>query len=175
MNSKNFNLTNNSNLSTNFSNGFTSGASIGHYINDKLSTEISWTYTTNDHNGVKNESFINQDGNYASNIIGFTGYYNLNDFKGLQPYVGLSLLLAQEIDIDFESNNIEQSYSTGGNLGYGLTIGSKYKISNKYIAFADLQYSYFSGLDLKHENATGKISDIDYNPFALRVGLSMNF
>ena len=174
MNNKNFN-TNNQNLSTKLSNGFTSGAAIGHYITDNISAELSWSYTTNDHNGTSSGLFASTEGNYASNIFGFTGYYNFNNFNKFKPYIGASMLLAQEIDMDFESGNAEQSFSTGGNIGYGLTLGSRYQITQRYAVFTDLQYNHFSSLDLKNENGTGKISNIKYNPIALRFGLAFNF
>ena len=83
--------------------------------------------------------------------------------------------ILREIDMDFESGNAEQSFSTGGNIGYGLTLGTRYQITQRYAVFTDLQYNHFSSLDLKNENGTGKISNIKYNPIALRFGLAFNF
>ena len=174
MNNKNFN-TNNQNLSTKLSNGFTSGAAIGHYITDNISAELSQTYKTKNHKGTTTGLFTGTEGNYASNIFGFTGYYNFNNFNKFKPYIGGAILLAQEIDMDFESGNTEQSFSTGGNMGYGLTLGTRYEINQRYAVFTDIQYSHFSGLDLQNENGTGKISNIKYNPLALRFGLAFNF
>ncbi len=175
MSSQSFNLTSEPNLNTDLDNGFTSGMAIGHKINDKWSAELWWSYTSNEHNGSTSGSLANQNGNFASNIFGLASYYNFNAIKGFKPYVGLSLLITEEIDIDFESSSTEQSYSSGGDIGYGLTLGSKYDINDKYYIFGDLQYNYFSGLDLTNEDGTGIISNINYTPLALRIGFAMNF
>jgi outer membrane protein W len=173
INSKTFK---NSNVtSLDFDKGFVSGIAIGHNINSTWSTEISWSYTSNEHKGVSTGNFAGMDGNYASNLFHLTGYYHLNPIQKFKPFLGLSMIVAQEVDLDFENSSTESSYSSGGKIGYALTVGSEYLISDKYSIFGNIVYNNIGKMNLVSENGLDRLQGIKYNPIYVNVGLKYNF
>lgn len=173
INSKTFNNANATALD--FDKGFVSGAAIGRNINTVWSAEIAWSYTSNTHNGVANGTFAGMDGNYASNLFYLTNYYNFNPIHKFKPFLGLSMVIAQEIDLDFENASTEISYSSGGEIGYALTAGSQYSVSDKYSLFGNIVYNNLGKMNLTSENSSDRIRDIKYNPLHITIGLKYNF
>ena len=155
--------------------GFNAGFSIGYQYTPYLAAELAWEYRSNDSEVTlpDNERFTS--GNYASNIFHVNSIYSFSPGKRLNPYVGAGISWVQEIDIDLEKNGSEQSFSADGDLGYQLFAGLDYQINSLWSLNSEIRYGHISNIDLKGENVTGTIEDIDYKPITIQFGVKYKF
>ncbi len=155
--------------------GFTPGMAFGYNYDNGWAAELAWEYRTNDSQSTLSDSTFFPEGNYASNVFFFNGYYHFTTQGNWQPYVGAGLMYGQEIDIDFEVNGTEQSYTGDGDLGFQIMTGVKYLINDSWSLNGEIRYGRFSSVDLSGEGTTGQINDLDYDPVTLGLGLQYNF
>lgn len=155
--------------------GFTAGAGVGYRYNQQLGVELAWEYRSNDSETEFGDGTSFSDGNYASNTFFLNGYYYLAQRGAWEPYVGAGLAWIQEVDIDLEGNGPEQSFSSNGDLGLQVFIGSNYSLGKRWAAHGELRYGAITGIDLEGENNAGMISGFDYKPFTLQIGLTYTF
>lgn len=154
--------------------GFVSGVGFGYRYNPNVAAEIAWEYRTNNSETTLADGSVFSEGDYASNILYLNGYYFSNARGNWTPYVGAGIGWIQEIDLDFESNGVEQSFSGDGDIAFQFMAGVEYGLSENSRLNAELRYSNAS-VDLEGENATGSFSDLDYDPLSLQLGLSFYF
>lgn len=156
--------------------GLSAGLGFGYRYNPNLSVELSWEYRSNDSETTLPDTTLFDDGNYASNIFYLNGYYHFDNDKKWTPYLGFGLGWIQEIDIDLEGNGPEQSYSGDGDIGFQAMFGLEYDLSENWTFNTELRYARFSSIDLDGEDgATGRITDLDYDPLTLGMGFSYYF
>ncbi|MEM9102767.1 MAG: OmpW family outer membrane protein, partial [Pseudomonadota bacterium] len=116
------------------------------------------------------------NGNYASNLFFLNNYYHFRAFQKWQPYVGAGLVWSQEVDIDYEENGFETSFSGDSKTGWQLFVGTDYKISSQWSLLAEIRYTSLNSLTLVSENNTDEVfSNIDYEPLSLQAGLKYQF
>lgn len=142
--------------------GFTPGIAIGKKFNENWSADFAWEDRTNDSETTIADGTFFNEGNYASSVFSFNGYYHFNSASKWTPYVGAGLMLGQEIDIDLELNGEELSYSNDGETGFQLMLGSYYEIDKNWAFNGDLRYGQFSSIDLEGEGNNGLINGLDY-------------
>ncbi|MEM6484932.1 MAG: OmpW family outer membrane protein [Pseudomonadota bacterium] len=162
-------------LSVDTSGGFAAGTGVGYRFTDNFAAELAWEYRSNDSEVDFDSGASFDDGNYASSTFFLNGYYYLPSRGAWEPYLGLGLAWAQEIDIDLEGNGPEQSFSGDGDVGIQVFAGVSYRINPNWSAQGELRYGRITGLDLKGEGNPGTISDFDYEPLTLQIGLKYEF
>ncbi|EED31715.1 hypothetical protein NOR53_3696 [gamma proteobacterium NOR5-3] len=155
--------------------GFTAGAGVGYRYNQRLGVELAWEYRSNDSETEFGDGTSFSDGNYASNTFFLNGYYYLAPRGAWEPYVGAGLAWIQEVDIDLEGNGPERSFSSDGDVGLQMFVGSTYSLGERWAAHGELRYGAITGIDLEGENNAGVISGFDYEPFTLQIGLTYRF
>ena len=161
--------------SGNADSGAFAGISGGYRFGNGWRMEMAWEYRNNELVGkIGPLDFPKAD--FASGMVYLNGIYILSNSSGWRPYVGAGLSWAQEIDIDFERDGAEQSYSTSGDTGFQIFTGIEYDLSPHWIFSGELRYGNVSGLDLDPESgALGMIEDMDYEHISLQLGISYRF
>ena len=81
----------------------------------------------------------------------------------------------QEVDLDSETATTERSFSDSGAIGFQLIAGADYNLSDLLYFTSELRYTSFTGLDLDQEGGEGSVTDIDYQPLTLAVGIGFRF
>lgn len=157
--------------------GFTAGLSVRYRYDSPLSAEFGWEYRSNDSVITDATGADLPGGNYASNIFYLNGRYNLPLNRGAwQPWVGGGLTWVQEIDLDSETLPAETSYSEGGAAGFQLMAGINRDINERWYLTSELRYSNLQSLTLDQEGGgNGTVSNIDYQPVTLQIGLGYRF
>ena len=98
--------------------------------------------------------------------------YYLNAIDKWQPYVGAGLIWVEEVDIDLESDGNELSYSSGGDSGYQAFVGVNYQLNSQWQVQFEGRYSSITDIQLSGEgDVTGSITNLDYEPLTLQVGM----
>ncbi|PXY00779.1 hypothetical protein DF185_12805 [Marinifilum breve] len=154
--------------------GFSSGISIGYQWNEKIATVLGWEYKSNSSStSIDN---LEYDGNYASNIIYLDGLYSLYKNDKSTLYTGAGLAMIEEIDLDYETNGSEVSFSESGRIGVHLILAYDYELSRRWILNTELRKSFFSKFDLKEEGGSNQtLVDLKYNPTTLNIGIKYMF
>jgi outer membrane autotransporter protein len=155
--------------------GAFTGIAGGYRFGNGWRTELAWEYRNNDLTGsIGDTSYPTAD--FASSTVYVNGIYAFDNGKAWTPYIGAGLAWAQEIDIDFERDGMEQSYSTSGDAGFQVFAGVEYALSNNWTLSAEARYSSIGSLDLDPEsNAPGQMRDLDYQHTSLQIGMTYNF
>lgn len=158
-------------------NGFLAGGSIGRYVGDAWRIEAEFMYQSVDHpvftlgNGGPSG-----DGNYASTSIALNALREFDLFGSprTRTYVGLGAVYATEVDVDFESNGVERSFSGSGS-GFQALIGARYQLFERAFIDTGIRYLLVSNIDLDgEEGAVGRVK-ADYEPLALTVSFGWRF
>lgn len=161
-----------------FDTGMMAGAAAGYFFTDNIAAEIAWDYRRNDSDSNTFSDGTNfSSGDYASNIFFLNGYYHFNPVmkSKFRPYLGAGLGYVQEIDLDLEAGGVETSYSSDGEVAAQLIAGTAYELTKSWDLTADVRYVRAWGMDLKQENGTGQIKDIDYDPVSVTFGAVYKF
>ena len=161
-----------------FDTGMMAGAAAGYFFTDNITAEIAWDYRRNDSdNNIFSDGTNFSSGDYASNIFFLNGYYHFDPVmkSKFRPYLGAGLGYVQEIDLDLEAGGVETSYSSDGELAVQLIAGASYALTKNWDLTADVRYVRARGMDLKQENGTGQIKDIDYDPVSVIFGAVYKF
>ncbi len=151
------------------------GIAGGYSFGNGWRTELAWEYRRNDFTGsIGSIDYPTAD--FASSIMYLNSVYAFGGNSKWTPYVGAGIAWAQEVDIDFERDGVEQSYSSSGNSGLQVFAGLEYTLSPRWVVSGELRYGNVSSLDLEPESgAPGMINDIDYQHTSLQLGLSYQF
>lgn len=158
-------------------NGFMAGGSAGFNFTNNLSIELAWDYRSNDSKTNFSDGSNFSDGNFASNIFFINSRYTFDSFSQtkIRPYVGAGLGYVEEIDIDLNSGGVERSYSKNNEIAYQFLAGASYPITEKIDLDAGLRYVLVDNIKLKSESGSGELSNVDYDPLSLVIGLSYKF
>lgn len=164
------------NADINLESGFNAGLSGGYYYNDKIAVEFGWEYRSNDSETNIGSSLSYPDGNYASNTFYLNGLYHFDKTSKWQPYVGAGLIWMQEVDIDLEFDVSELSYSGDGDSGFQVLAGVNYHLNKQWLIQLEARYSSITDIKLSGEGESiGNISDLDYEPTTLQLGVIYKF
>lgn len=156
--------------------GFVGGLSVRYnYTDSPWSSEFGWEYRSNDSTITLADNTRLPDGNYASNTFYLNGRYALTTGKRFTPWIGGGVSVIQEIDLDSEGSGPERSFSKGGAFGVQLMAGVDVDITERLYLTSELRYTGFTGLEMTEEGGDGKISEIDYTPITLGIGLGFRF
>ena len=151
------------------------GIAGGYRFGNGWRTELAWEYRNNELTGAIG-SIDYPTADFASSTLYLNGLYAFNSDSDWTPYVGAGLAFAQEIDIDFERDGVEQSYSSSGDTGVQVFAGIEYTLAPRWVLSGELRYSTITSLDLNPESgAPGMITDIDYQHTSLQLGVSYQF
>lgn len=156
--------------------GFVAGLGVRYdYPDTPWSAEIAWEYRSNDSSTTLSDGSTLPGGNYASNVFALNGRYSLAARGDFSPWVGLGVSYFQEVDLDSEDADGERSFSSAGSVGAQVMVGFDYDISRRFYLSTELRYTSLSGLNLDEEGGQGRISNIDYQPLTLGLGLGYRF
>lgn len=157
--------------------GFTAGLSLRYHFGSPFSSEFGWEYRANDSVIVDADGQRLPGGNYASNIFYYNGRYDLPLGTGqLQPWLGGGVSIVQEVDLDSESAAGEVSFSDDGSIGFQLMVGLDLELGGPWYVTSELRYSDQRDLTLEpEEGGSGVVSDIDYQPLTLQLGIGYRF
>lgn len=156
--------------------GFVAGLGLRYdYKNSPWSAEFAWEYRSNDSSTTASNGAQLPEGNYASNIFAINGRYSFSERGALTPWIGAGLSYAQEIDLDSEDVDGERSFASSGAVGIQVMAGFNYALSQRFYLSSELRYSSLAGLDLDEEGGAGRVSDIDYQPLTLGLGIGYRF
>ena len=160
-----------------FDGGFAAGATGGYRFNDNWRLEGELMYRTSelgraDIPGVG--SFT--EGDYSSLAIGVNGLYDFNLFGSdrARAYVGAGVAWLQEIDIDFEQNNVESSFS-GDDIGFQVMLGVRYDMGERWFLDTDVRYLSASDIEMTAEENAGGTVVADYDPLSISLGVGWKF
>jgi outer membrane protein W len=156
-------------------NGFNAGLGFGYNYDENFSVELFWEYRSNGSQTRLADNTFFEDGNYASNIFFFNGYYFFNTQSDWQYFAGAGLGWVQEIDIDLETNGNELSYSGSGDIAMQVFAGLNYTVSENVRANIEVRVGKVSIDPLKGEKTMGSISKLDYTPSTLQIGFTWLF
>jgi outer membrane protein W len=161
----------------NSDNGFMAGGSVGYNYTNNLSVELAWDYRSNDSKTNFSNGTSFNDGNFASNILFVSGKYTFDTIPqtNLRPYIGAGLGYVQEIDLDLVRGGVEYSYSKNNEMAYQFMTGITYTLTKKIDLDAGLRYVRVDSINLKRENGSGELRNVDYDPLSLAIGLSYKF
>ena len=161
----------------NSDNGFMAGGSVGYNYTNNLSVELAWDYRSNDSKTNFSNGTSFNDGNFASNILFVNGKYTFDTIHqtNLRPYIGAGLGYVQEIDLDLVTGGVEYSYSKNNEMAYQFMTGITYTLTKKIDLDAGLRYVRVDNFNLKRENGSGELRNVDYDPLSLAIGLSYKF
>jgi len=70
---------------------------------------------------------------------------------------------------------VEYSYSKKNEMAYQFMTGITYALSKKIDLDAGLRYVRVDNFNLKRENGSGELRNVDYDPLSLAIGLSYKF
>lgn len=162
-----------------YSSGWVGGGALGYRITDNWAAELALEYRNNGADKTKfSDGTSLNDGDFASLIAFANGYYRFDPVMNtkLRPYLGAGIGLVQEIDMDIKSTGgVENSYSASNELAGQLMAGIEYPIAQNWDLSTEIRYTKVSNIDLKQENGTGRINNVDYDPVTVGVGLTYNF
>ena len=161
----------------NSDNGFMAGGSVGYNYTNNLSVELAWDYRSNDSKTNFSDGTSFNDGNFASSILFVNGKYTFDKIpqSNLRPYIGAGLGYVQEIDLDLVNGGVEYSYSKNNEMAYQFMTGITYTLTKKIDLDAGLRYVRVDSINLKRENGSGELRNVDYDPLSLAIGLSYKF
>lgn len=156
--------------------GFTAGLGIRYqYEDSRWSSEFGWEYRSNDSETSTADGSVLPEGNYASNTFFVNGRYALTKANRWTPWVGGGLTWIQEVDLDSEDAQGERSFSDSASIGFQLMAGVDYDLSERFYLTSELRYSSQTGLELEEEDGSGRVTDIDYQPVTLGLGVGFRF
>ena len=156
--------------------GFTAGLAVRyHYTNSRWSSEFGWEYRSNDALITTAEGSTLPGGNYASNIFYLNRRYALTESTRLTPWAGGGITWIQEVDLDSEGSGPERSFSDSGTLGLQAMVGVDYQWSETLYFTSELKYSSHNALKLSEEGGTGLVTELDYQPVTLSIGIGYRF
>ena len=156
--------------------GFTAGLGIRYdYSDSRWTSEFGWEYRSNDSTTTTADGSLLPSGNYASNTVYVNARYALFEGNRWTPWIGAGLTWFQEIDLDSENSDGERSFSDSGSIGFQVMAGVDYDLNDRFFLTSELRYSSQTGIDLVEEGGSGRVSDIDYQPLTLGVGIGIRF
>lgn len=156
--------------------GFWTGASFGWDLNERWALELAWDYRSNENDEA---SFDNgqtyEEGNLASSIVYLNALYHFRKpDRKLTPYVGAGLGWVEEVDVDFELDGIEQSFSSSS-VAWQLIGGLEMPLSKRWKWFAEARYGQTGSEDLEQELGDGILRGIDQSALSLSAGVTLRF
>jgi hypothetical protein len=160
--------------------GFLAGGSIGRYFGEDWRIEAEFMYQSVDHPVFTlvagGPGLPSGDGNYASTSIALNALREFDLFGSprVKTYAGLGAVYATEIDLDFESGGVENSFS-GSGTGVQALIGARYNWGERAFVDTGVRYLLVSSAELDgEEGAVGRIK-ADYEPLAVTVAFGWRF
>ena len=160
--------------------GFLAGGAIGRYIGDAWRLEAEFMYQSVDHPFFSlvagGPGLPSGDGNYASTSIAVNALREFDLFGSprARTYAGLGAVYATEVDVDFESNGVERSFSGSGS-GVQALLGARYSFGERAFVDTGVRYLLISNVKLKGEDgAVGQIK-ADYEPLAVTISFGWRF
>jgi opacity protein-like surface antigen len=160
-----------------YDSGFATGLAFGYRYGNGFSAEIDWEYRRNDNDLVVfSDGTRFGEGDIASNTLYLNGYYTFAESLGrVRPYVGAGLGWVQEIDLDLETGGVETSYSSDGDIAWQLMAGIEAPLARNWRLQGEVRYTRVAGVDLEQEGGAGRITDLDYDAWAVGVGVVYDF
>ena len=157
--------------------GFGFGGAFGREFDDSWRLEAELMYRTNDHESLTLPDGRNlTEGDYSSLIVSANGMYLFGDpASAWRPFVGLGVGWIQEIDLDFEQEGVETSFS-GDGIAWQVMGGVSWRPSDRWSI--DLEARYVGAWDVKMDGEEGPIGGrvtADYSLFSVSAGLSVRF
>jgi outer membrane protein W len=161
----------------NIDSGYTAGISLGYMIDKHWSTEVAWDYISNDADLKLSNGNQLKNGDLASTILFFNGRYTFDEIAQtkLRPYLGAGLGLVTEIDADVRLAGKSLEFNERNKLAYQLMAGATYPINEKIDFDAGVRYLRVDSVDLEQTGGSGKIKNLDYDPWLFTVGVTYKF
>jgi opacity protein-like surface antigen len=160
--------------------GFLAGGTIGRYVSDAWRLEAEFMYQSVDHPFFSlvagGPGLPSGDGNYASTSIAVNALREFDLFGSprARTYAGLGAVYATEVDIDFESNGVERSFSGSGS-GVQALLGARYSLGERAFVDTGIRYLLISNVEMNgEEGAVGQIK-ADYEPLAITISFGWRF
>jgi opacity protein-like surface antigen len=157
--------------------GLLTGAAFGRAFNRNFRAEAEFVYQSVDHDGVGlADGGSLPSGNFASTALALNGLYSFNLFgrEEVRTYVGLGVAWLTEVDIDFEQDGQEVSYS-GDGFGVQLLAGARYEIGERWFVDAGLRYLSAGEVTMDDEGSTTGRVRADYEPWSATLGIGWRF
>jgi opacity protein-like surface antigen len=160
--------------------GFLAGGTIGRYVSDAWRLEAEFMYQSVEHPFFSlvagGPGLPSGDGNYASTSIAVNALREFDLFGSprTRTYAGLGAVYATEVDIDFESNGVERSFSGSGS-GVQALLGARYSLGERAFVDTGIRYLLISNVEMNgEEGAVGQIK-ADYEPLAITISFGWRF
>lgn len=160
--------------------GFLAGGAIGRYVSDTWRLEAEFMYQSVDHPFFSlvagGPGLPSGDGNYASTSIAVNALreFDLFGTPRARTYAGLGAVYATEVDVDFESNGVERSFSGSGS-GVQALLGARYSLGERAFVDTGIRYLLLSNVEMNgEEGAVGQIK-ADYEPLAITISFGWRF
>ena len=160
--------------------GFLAGGAIGRYVSDAWRLEAEFMYQSVDHPFFSlvagGPGLPSGDGNYASTSIAVNVLREFDLFKSprARTYVGLGAVYATEVDVDFESNGVERSFSGSGS-GVQALLGARNSLGERAFVDTGVRYLLISNVEMNGEEAAVGQIKADYEPLAITISFGWRF
>ncbi len=160
-----------------FSPSFVAGGALGWRFSPRFRMEAEMLYRTValDEIAFADEGLFTE-GDYSSVAISANALFDFNLFgsEKAKTYAGLGLSWLQEVDVDFERDGVERSFS-GDEIGVTAMAGVNYRLSQDWDFNLELRYLNIGETEMEgEENAVGAVT-ADYNPISVMLGLGWRF
>lgn len=156
-------------------NGSNAGLALGFRYSDVLAVEIAWETRQNDAQTQLSSGTAYQGGQYSANLVLINGFYYFNTNSAWQPYAGVGVTWAQDVELELKQQNTKMTYSGDGDNGFQLFIGVEYEITKQWAAQFEARYSAINNLSLMQDSDSGAFQALDYETMTAQLAVSYYF
>ena len=160
----------------NIGSGYLFGGAVGFEPIENVRIEAEYIYRSNSLNSLGFAPFEDATGDDLASVTIFgNAYYDLvefdTDWASFKPYVGAGLGLAQEIDTDIVTPDINAQFS-GDGFTWQLMTGVNWYYDSGLFAGLGARYTNAGTLSLTGDNGTIRTK---YDPFAVTLNVGYRF
>lgn len=160
-----------------FDAGFSGGAAAGYDLG-RLQLEGEYLYQTNDTDGFRGVGFApgTEGGDFSAVLVAANAIAQFDVLPGQRAssYLGIGVVWVQEVDLDFETDVGERSFS-GDGVGAQVFAGVEYRFGGHWTASAELRYLSVGSVDLDSEGAATGSLDANYDRTSLLFSIGYRF
>lgn len=152
-----------------FDRGPVVGAAFGYdYADSPFRSEFEYAYRS----GGVSSLVEGASGDFASTSFLINGYYELEGYSALTPYLGAGIGYVTEIDFDISGGPAPGGYSERGSFAWQAMAGASYAITDRIEISGELRY--FDAGKRTLSGSGGRIT-ASYATLEALVGVSLRF
>lgn len=155
--------------------GYSAGLAVGFSYSKAFALELAWEYRHNKVETTIDEFNQYPKGTFSSDIVFLNGYYFFESNSRWQPYAGLGLSWANNIEVEIEKEGRKQRYQNDNDNGYQIFVGVDYPVSPQWSAQFEVRYSLVDNTNLMGQSTPGGFRGLDYETLTTQLAVSYHF